>query len=195
MIPPPILWRNRVKKPKFTEKWMPDYQVENILELYTPEIVSLPGLVVEFGCWQGFSTHLIMNHIYPEKLQVVDHFLGNVDESPNEITVVLAKERDIEKEFKSNMKLTTQQNYLLHKQDCITWLENLEDTIKFCHIDASHDYDSVKTTIDLILDRMEPGGLLTGDDFRKRGVSMAVADSFAHFETDGHNLWWYQDEK
>ena len=32
--------------------------------------------------------------------------------------------------------------------------------IKFCHIDAAHDYDSVRETIELLLPRLVPGGSL-----------------------------------
>ena len=191
-----ILYHAIKIKTKFTERWMPDYQVENIVALYEDnELANVPGLVVELGCWQGYSTRGILNSIYPEQLQVVDHFQGNIDESPMEITVLLSKERNIEKEFKTNMKLTTKENYQLHKQDCIAWLEGSDDEIKFCHVDASHDYSSVFRTISALKHRMVPGGIICGDDFQMQSVAMAVNDSLNNFETDGHNLWWtiYED--
>lgn len=187
--------QKKMKQPNFSERWMPDYQVENILALYDDnEIANLSGMDIELGCWQGYSTHSIVNHIYPSELQVVDHFLGNIDESATEITVLLAAQRNIEKEFKDNMKLLTKGNYKLHNQDCIAWLMANKEPIRFSHIDASHDYQSVFETIKLVKEQTVEDGIICGDDFRKLPVAQAVGDSFKDFETDGHNLWWVKHE-
>ena len=41
------------------------------------------------------------------------------------------------------MNSSTNQNYQIVKKDCIEWLKIYNDNIKFVHIDASHEYESV----------------------------------------------------
>ena len=49
------------------------------------------------------------------------------------------------------MNSSTNQNYQIVKKDCIEWLKIYNDKIKFVHIDASHEYESVFETIKLVL--------------------------------------------
>jgi hypothetical protein len=71
--------------------------------------------------------------------------------------------------------------------------------VKFCHIDASHDYNSVHRTIAALLPKLVPGGILCGDDFESAhagrhdlggGVERAVRELLPGFEVSG-NFWWW----
>ena len=54
--------------------------------------------------------------------------------------------------------------------------EKLDSTIKFCHIDAAHDYGSVRESIELLLPRLVPGAVCSDTIIsrRTRGVMTYV---------------------
>ena len=71
--------------------------------------------------------------------------------------------------------------------------------MKFCHIDASHDYWSVRADLKLAEACLRPGGILCGDDFvyahagradLDGGVERAVREGLPGFEAQG-NFWWW----
>jgi predicted O-methyltransferase YrrM len=97
------------------------------------------------------------------------------------------------------MKSLTKGNFSVVKQDCLEWLQTYKEPIKFCHIDASHEYQSVYDTIKLIIPNLQKGGIICGDDFLnaninrndlKGGVERAVRESLTGFKNYG-NLWYY----
>jgi len=115
-------------------------------------------------------------------------------------TVKQAMKEDIYAIFQENMKEYTKGNIVSHVQDCFEYLEELDAPIKFCHIDASHDYMSVKKTIDMLMPHMIEGGVICGDDIKsanmKRkdlegGVERAVRETLKGFHII-HNFYWWQ---
>jgi len=101
------------------------------------------------------------------------------------------------------MTLLTKGNYKIVKEDCLEWLKTINEPIKFCYIDASHEYDSVKRTIDLLLPHVVKGGVLCGDDWLvcpdgwingDGGVQKAVKDTLPNYYTNGNNLWYWIKE-
>ena len=73
------------------------------------------------------------------------------------------------------------------------------NSVKFIHIDASHEYESVYKTIELILPKMVKGGIICGDDFKSAniyrvdlngGVERAVRELLPNFENID-NLWFW----
>jgi hypothetical protein len=98
------------------------------------------------------------------------------------------------------MTEATQGNYTVVKQDCIEWLKRLEAPVKFCHIDASHDYESVKKTLELLIPHVVPGGIVCGGDFLNAsinspglggGVEGAVRKMLPGFQNN-ENFWFWQ---
>jgi hypothetical protein len=62
-----------------------------------------------------------------------------------------------------------------------------DDSLAWVHLDARHDYDSVRADIAAWLPKVRPGGWLSGDDYDEwqwPGVVQAVADSL-----DGADAW------
>jgi hypothetical protein len=173
---------------------------------------GISGRFVEIGCWEGKSASYIANAIYPEILICNDTWLGNVAESiatgiihPSEMIV---KSRDVYSCFINNMNALTKGNYSVVRRDCLEWLKDLNKTnqyirfIKFIHIDASHEYESVANTIRLVLPYMVDGGIICGDDFYNAninrldlngGVERAVREYLPSFKNIG-NLWYYVNE-
>lgn len=118
------------------------------------------------------------------------------------MTEIILEQRDVYNIFKNNMDTLTKCNYEIIKKDCIEWLKTYDKPIKFCHIDASHEYDSVYKTIELLLSKMTKGGIICGDDFLSSnmsrtdlngGVERAVRELLPDFKNI-NNLWfWYKN--
>jgi hypothetical protein len=156
-------------------------------------------MIIEIGCWEGKSTVSLANAVYPQNVIAVDTWQGNFDENPNHPTVQWAKERDIFAEFMKNIQEMTKGNVIPHKMDCFAFLGSLQDKVKFCHIDASHDYVSVKQTIRMLMPKLVPGGVLCGDDFRtahagrtdlQGGVEKAVRE-MCPYHMIVENFWYW----
>ena len=185
----------------FNENWYSNKQCDNLVAL-AKKVVDLKGSIIEIGCWEGKSTIALAKAVCPELLICNDTWLGNVQESivtgKTHATELILKKRDVYKIFLDNMDLLTDGNYTVIKRDCMEWLAEYSDPIKFIHIDASHEYESVKKTIDLVLPKMVKGGIICGDDFLSAnmgctdlhgGVERAVRETLPGFQNIG-NLWY-----
>jgi len=186
----------------FNEDWYSQEQCNNLIGL-VKMVSHLQGAVIEIGCWEGKSTINIANECYPNNIICNDTWLGNVEESKvtgiKHITEILLENRDVYSIFINNMNNNTKKNYTVVKEDCLKWLKTFYESVKFIHIDASHEYDSVAETIKLILPNMVKGGIICGDDFMSAhigrtdlngGVEKAVRELLPGFQNKG-NLWFW----
>jgi len=190
----------------FTENWYSDGQLVDLCRLYD-EVRDVPGLIVEFGCWQGKSTVALANACYPDRVRAVDHWRGNIDESPENATVALARERDVYAEFVENIRMYTKGNVDVFRMDWRSFIKELgprpQNAIKFCHIDASHDYPSVRDNIAAVLPLLASRAVLCGDDFQSAsserfdlhgGVERAVRELLNGFRSNGNLWYWMKNE-
>ncbi|MGH7902280.1 MAG: class I SAM-dependent methyltransferase [Thermodesulfobacteriota bacterium] len=189
-----------IKKPCgiFHEDWYADTQLKKLKEV-VKKVRHTEGKIIEIGCWEGKSTITIANTCYPENLDCVDTWKGNVDEDSNHSSVKIAASRDVFKVFRENMRECTKGNLTVYKQDCFEYLDALRSPVKFCHIDAAHDYKFVRKTIELLLPKLVLGGILCGDDYKYAhigrkdldgGVERAVKETLTGFHV-ADNFWWY----
>jgi len=189
-------------EPTFNEYWYSESQGEFLAELVN-RVTELSGNIIEIGCWEGKSTSYIANACWPEKVISNDTWLGNVQESAasnaTHVSETIASTRDVYATFVRNMDALTRGNYTVVKQDCFEWLATYAGPIKFIHIDASHDYESVRRTIEMVLPHMVSGGIVCGDDFisahmgradLQGGVERAVREHLPGF-TANSNLWYW----
>jgi|688.fasta_scaffold25618_9 hypothetical protein len=189
---------------EFNEKWYSEQQSLDLCKL-AESVINLQGDFIEIGCWEGRSTHKLTNTIYPQILLCNDTWEGNAAES--EVTGVrcisqsILESRDVFTQFQLNMKELTQGNFSIIKQDCLEWLPTLTTKVKFCHIDASHDYVSVYKTIELLKPHLVEGAILCGDDFESAnmyrddlqgGVEKAVRELLPNFKNK-QNLWYWSN--
>ena len=186
----------------FHEDWYSENQINNLVKLLK-YVKDKNGKIIEIGCWEGKSTISLANNCFPEILICNDTWLGNVQESAvtgvTHVTEEILKYRDVYSIFIYNMNNNTKQNYTIIKEDCIEWLKKFEGSIKFIHIDASHEYESVFETIKLVLPKMVKGGIICGDDYMTSninrydlhgGVERAVKELLPnHYNID--NLWYF----
>lgn len=186
----------------FNEDWYSGNQCVELIKLVR-QVSHLNGEVIEIGCWEGKSTICIANNCYPSNVICNDTWLGNVEESKltgiKHITEIILETRDVYSIFIKNMDFFTKKNYSVVKEDCLKWLQTFCQPVKFIHIDASHEYDSVLKTIQYILPNMISGGIICGDDFKSAnmsrvdlngGVERAVRESLPNFKNID-NLWYY----
>lgn len=186
----------------FNEDWYSDGQCKDLVMLLQ-SVKDILGSIIEIGCWEGKSTISLTNTAYPQEVVCCDTWLGNITESEAQgwehVTVQILKSRDVFSTFLNNMNESTKGNFKVVKEDCDSWLKTYNEPIKFCHLDASHDYISVKRTLELLIPKVVSGGILCGDDFVNAsmnsqglngGVEGAVRELLPGFRNIG-NLWWW----
>lgn len=186
----------------FNENWYSETQLNDLVNLVN-QVKNIDGNIIEIGCWEGKSTVSLANACFPEKIICNDTWLGNICESATtgvtHITEIILKERDVYNIFVNNMNNNTNKNYVIVKEDCIEWLKNMNESIKFVHIDASHEYESVFKTIQLVLPKMVKGGIICGDDYLSAninrsdlngGVERAVKETLPNHKSI-YNLWYF----
>lgn len=74
------------------------------------------------------------------------------------------------------------------------FLKNTTEKFDFIYLDTAHDYQTVKTGIDLSIKCMSENGYIGGDDFcdsNTWGVASAVNDSFESYKQ--HGVCWISD--
>jgi hypothetical protein len=188
----------------FNEDWYNDIQCSHLIQLFKT-LPPMEASIIEIGCWEGKSTFNLANACYPENLICNDTWMGNINESiitgKKHITCSILENRNVFNSFVNNMNSLTRGNYQIVKKDCIEWLKEFNRPIKFIHIDASHDYESVAQTIRLAIPNMVSGGIMCGDDFLNAnisredlhgGVQRAVTELLPQYRNID-NLWfWYK---
>lgn len=190
-----------VRDVAFHEYWIPDEQLCWLVDTFR-RVVDLKGDVVEFGCWEGRSTIALANMCFPDPLDAVDTWRGNLSEGPNHATETILKTRDVRRQFIMNVGQLTgfPGNVVVHEEDCLNYLESNTRNIRFAHVDAAHDYPSVRETILQIQECLVKGGVICGDDFcsagagrtdLQGGVERAVRETCPGVETMG-NFWVFQ---
>ena len=156
----------------FSEEWYPCIPQ---LEDFARQTPKGEGLIIECGCWEGRSTVALANVFFPETLRAVDTWKGSVAMGEDFPDVVLAKQKNVLEIFKSNINELTHRNVSYYVIDMFEYLSKLTAPIKFIHIDAAHDYQSVKKAIQIVLPLMIKGGIMCGDDYANyEGVKRAV---------------------
>ena len=96
---------------------------------------------------------------------------------------------ELERLFKENAKEWP--NITAVKQDCLDFLRGLKEPLAFLHVDADHDYELVRDTINLALPLLVPGGILCGHDYVDApGVQQAVKELLPKHDVAGQVWWW-----
>lgn len=193
---------------KINEQWYGDSQA-NALAALAQEALAIEGHTIEIGVWQGVSFSYLARAVNPRVVLAVDTWRGNEDESivlgGEHYSVTAARERDVYQEFIDNMRAEHITNFEVYKMhwkdfiDCVYPLATLngDKGIAFLHIDASHDYASVKANIEAALPFMVSGAIMCGDDYLtasddradlQGGVMRAVKEVLPD-HTHDNNLW------
>jgi predicted O-methyltransferase YrrM len=166
----------------FTEDW---FSVEScgVLASLALSVRDLAGDVVEIGSWEGRSTLALAAAVAPDPVHAIDTWCG----SPGEPSESLAAGRDVYATFLAN---TEGRNIIPHRMGWREYLGSTDRPLKFVFIDAEHSYREVYDTIETVLPRMVPGGVICGDDQHHPPVKEAVIEWFGPSTSVKATVWW-----
>lgn len=142
------------------------------------------GLNIEVGCFEGKSSVLHANVLYPEKIICVDPWLDMSTYEPKEeadFFIKMYKEKKVEDIFRHNMQVGTEGNYEVRQcgwQDVFYDWDYGSEEVKYLYLDGPHGYDEVIKQLETIYPYIKKGGVICGDDYADPKVSAAVNDFF-----------------
>lgn len=98
----------------------------------------------------------------------------------------------VEKAQQNINALGLEKNIIVKKMRDVDFLSQTDERFDLIYLDTSHDYNTVKTTIQLAGSRLTADGIIGGDDFSDEGewgVKSAVNASFEKYNLYGNWLW------
>jgi predicted O-methyltransferase YrrM len=161
--------------------------LKTILPFFKEKII-----IAEIGVYKGRGTAMWNVHLINEKIPydyyAIDHFLGS-DEHQKDV--------DYFNITKENLKSIINNINLIKKSSIESCVEFKNEFFDVIYIDASHDYESVKTDILSWLPKLKKNGIICGDDYISGwpGVIMAVDEIFGKekINTIGSQQWWIKN--
>lgn len=147
--------------------------------LETQNRAGIQGDLVELGAYLGKSACLIGGHVLPgQKFTVVDTFGADVDDVANQL--------ENEREYPTLTRQAFEANYLRFHPELPSVVQGLSSeisrlaepaSVRFFHIDASHQYEHVRTDVENAGRLCSPHGVVVLDDYRSAhapGVAAAT---------------------
>jgi len=167
----------------FHEEWFGEASQRALAGLVRG-VERVPGLLVEFGSWEGRSTCAMANAAHPRTVCAVDTWAG----SPGEISASLASRRDVFAQWQANVTQWTKGNVTPYVMGWREFMESEAGPIALAFIDAEHTYVEVRDNITAVLEHIQPGGVICGDDAHHPPVMEAVRELLAPVEMAA-SLW------
>lgn len=141
--------------------------------------LSLAGAVVEFGCYIGTTSLFLRRLIGDRELHVYDSFEGlppktAADMSPAGTDFQAGELAVSKKQFLQEFKRAGLRPPIVHKG----WFNNLTaadvpDKIAFAFLDGDF-YESIRDSLQLVLPRLVPGGIIVIDDYAREALPGAA---------------------
>ena len=162
------------------------YTKESELELLLRLAESMPAgaVVVEVGSFRGRSTVAIaegLRSVAGARLIAVDTFAG--DPGWTEIADVSEARRLFDRN-------TSEIDFLdvIQAESVRAAAQVADGSIDWVFIDALHDYRSVRADIRAWAPKVRPGGLISGHDYGRAGVTDAVLAVFSDVQVE-QSIW------
>jgi predicted O-methyltransferase YrrM len=136
---------------------------------------------VEIGVWKGGSTAYMGVEIYNSGKKIhydaIDTFEGSREHGQ-----VIGLYEEAVQNLKPLIDLNVVNIIRGHSQDVVSKYQ--DETIDFCFIDGSHEYEDVKKDIMAYLPKVKKGGILAGHDYDAiwNGVIQAVDEILVKVE-------------
>jgi hypothetical protein len=131
---------------------------------------------VEIGAWKGKSSVFMATEIFNSdkrvKFDVIDTWEGSLEHSDNEYV----KNKTLYDTFMNNMKPVSGYFNPLRMKSIDASKLYEDNSLDFILIDASHEYEDVKSDILHWYPKLKSGGMIAGDDYHYNwpGVIKAV---------------------
>jgi len=173
---------------------VPGWMSESDLSILCDLVQSLPpeSKVIEIGTYDGRSLCCMALASPKTIFYGIDKFLDQwCDDWPEDKRHLSWPEftsgyeaPDIERTQK-NVDTLGLTNVILLKGDSDSFHERFEDeSIDMVFIDSSHDYVTVRRTLELYLPKVKSGGIVSGDDYGKVKVHKAVDEIIKYLCTN-----------
>jgi predicted O-methyltransferase YrrM len=136
---------------------------------------------VEIGVWKGGSTAYMGVEIYNSGKKIHYDAIDTFEGSREHGQVVGLYEEAVQN-LKPLIDLNVVNIIRGHSQDVVSKYQ--DETIDFCFIDGSHEYEDVKKDIMAYLPKVKKGGILAGHDYDAiwNGVIQAVDEILVKVE-------------
>lgn len=168
------------------------YMKRGELEFLDATARSLPAgaVIVEVGSWKGRSTVVLCEAARKTGATVwaVDHFSGDAELRDEHGTI----ERDsVRAEFDRNTRGYECLRVL--EADSVSAADHFDDgSVDWVFIDADHSYRAVVADIAAWSPKVKRGGLISGHDYGRSGVTDAVRRSFRSVER-ADSIWYTRE--
>lgn len=161
-------------------------------------MARLGAKFVEVGAWRGKSTAFLASEVKRSgkniELNVVDTWRGSNEDYHQQ--VVRAAGGDLFPEFWENMRnLQVDEFVRPHRMHSVDAAQRFDDdSVDFCYIDASHDFQSVRNDLRAWLPKIRSDGVIAGHDIHCDDVKAAVQDAipWTQVEIINGSTWWWE---
>lgn len=150
------------------------------------------GIIVELGSWIGQSSMAIGKGVKKNcpntNLYCVDFFSQEYYESVPGLRE-LARKVNIRKTFEKNMKSYPHTTLAMNTITASQYFK--DDSVHLIFIDANHEYEFVKSDIQIWLPKLKKGCVMCGHDYSKGygGVEKAVKELFPNHTVPARTIW------
>lgn len=146
------------------------------------------AIFVEVGSWKGRSASFLGVEIFNSKKNIkvfcVDTWLGS-DEHKN---ADILKDDGLYNEFINNTKSLSSIITPLRMTSELASKEFADESLDFCFLDASHEYNDVLNDLNSWYPKVKPGGIFAGHDYHEHGMWWpGVLEAVTHWNSK-HNL-------
>jgi len=142
------------------------------------------AVVAEIGVGGGDFSQDILTITSPEKLHLIDPWKLQVDYHPGVYGHGMWQEEEatqgkfdqyhdrVQDRFRSLVDEGVVEIHREYSHDALAAFP--DDYFDWVYIDGNHDYEVVKAEFELVLRKVKPGGLITGDDYMTTAANLGV---------------------
>ncbi len=126
------------------------------------------GVCAEIGVWQGEFSVRILAMTAPSKLHLIDPWTFQPEFRARGYGGKVAKSQaEMDRLYEQvRARFATLANVAIYRDTSVHALGEFRDGFfDWVYIDGNHYYDYVRTDLHLALQKVRPGGLITGDDY------------------------------
>jgi len=132
------------------------------------------GTAIEIGVWHGDFSEMLLSHIKPEKLYLIDPWANVTDASHSEAFVGRTEDDKMERIYAKVQQRFSAQIAEGRVEIIRDWsvpaLAQFEpDSIDFAYVDGDHSYEGVRADLAALFPKMREGGVMAFDDYHRRG--------------------------